>query len=87
MEDIVGVWSQFRDPDTGLWCDTLRFTSGTGLAVYSGSVLYNKDKEGWKTEYLINSRAEYIEPEPQELRLRAVPATTSTLRLGQGWAW
>ena len=30
MDDIVGVWSQFRDPDTGFWCDTLRFTSGTG---------------------------------------------------------
>jgi len=29
MDDIVGVWGQYRDPLNGFWCDTLRFTSGT----------------------------------------------------------
>ena len=24
MDDIVAVWRQFRDPDNGFWCDTLR---------------------------------------------------------------
>ena len=38
MDDIVGVWREFRDPETGFWCDTLRFTSGRGLAVFSVSV-------------------------------------------------
>ena len=46
MEDIVGVWSQFRDPDTGLWCDTLRFTSGTGLHTY---ILYLNSAVNVKT--------------------------------------
>ena len=46
MDDIVGVWSQFRDPDNGFWCDTLRFTSGTGLTVYSVSVLCKEERLG-----------------------------------------
>ena len=46
MDDIVGVWRQFRDPDNGFWCDTLRFTSGPGLTVYSASV-----KEGMRDKH------------------------------------
>ena len=46
MDDIVGVWRQFRDPDNGFWCDTLRFTSGPGLTVYSASV-----KEGRRDKH------------------------------------
>ena len=25
FEDALAVWQSFRDPDTGVWCDTLRF--------------------------------------------------------------
>ena len=25
FEDALSVWMQFRDPDNGAWCDTLRF--------------------------------------------------------------
>jgi len=32
LSDFFSVWSQFRDPDNGFWCDTLRFpSSGTDL--------------------------------------------------------
>jgi len=46
MEDIVGVWSQFRDPDTGLWCDTLRFTSGTLTPCGPGNNFYSAAGSG-----------------------------------------
>ena len=25
FEDSLAVWQSFRDPDNGVWCDTLRF--------------------------------------------------------------
>ena len=25
FEDALAVWQSFRDPDNGVWCDTLRF--------------------------------------------------------------
>ena len=33
MDDIVSVWNQFRDPDNGFWCDTLRFSSGMAVDI------------------------------------------------------
>ena len=29
MDDIVGVWRQFRDPGNGFWCDGLWFSGST----------------------------------------------------------
>ena len=26
FEDALAVWQSFRDPENGVWCDTLRFT-------------------------------------------------------------
>ena len=37
MDDIVGVWGQYRDPLNGFWCDTLRFTSGTPVDILCNS--------------------------------------------------
>ena len=25
FEDALSIWQSFRDPDNGVWCDTLRF--------------------------------------------------------------
>ena len=47
MDDIVGVWRMFRDPQTGFWCDNLYFQAhpddpptnpcGTENDLYSGA--------------------------------------------------
>ena len=55
MDDIVAVWRQFRDPDNGFWCDTLRLDSdimtpcgpnnnfyssaGTGMGMVSETIM------------------------------------------------
>ena len=28
FEDALAVWDAYRDPDNGLWCDTLSFGNG-----------------------------------------------------------
>ena len=54
FEDALAVWQSFRDPDTGVWCDTLRFnqvplvqcgpnnnfysSAGTGMGLVSDAI-------------------------------------------------
>jgi len=53
MDDIVSFWRQFRDPDNGFWCDTLRLenfipcgaqnnfysSAGTGMGLVSEAIM------------------------------------------------
>ena len=54
FEDALAVWQSFRDPDTGVWCDTLQFnqvplvqcgpnnnfysSAGTGMGLVSDAI-------------------------------------------------
>ena len=33
FSDALSVWNSFRDPETGAWCDTLRFTDDPAATV------------------------------------------------------
>ena len=62
MDDIVGVWGQYRDPLNGFWCDTLRFTSGTPVDILCNSRV---SREMLRNES-INQRGVNIEVHPTE---------------------
>ena len=62
MDDIVGVWGQYRDPLNGFWCDTLRFTSGTPVDILCNSRV---SREMLRNES-INQRGVNTEVHPTE---------------------
>ena len=46
FEDALAVWQSYRDPDTGAWCDTLRFNQNPLVPCGSNNNFYSSAGTG-----------------------------------------
>lgn len=55
FDDALAVWQSFRDPDNGVWCDTLRFNQKPMVQCGPNNNFYSSAGTGENFVYYLNN--------------------------------